>query len=160
MKVDRFFSDDLSKHLFETQDSLGRAFHFDLIAINIQRGRDHGIQSYTKAREFCGLSPIRTWEDLRQVMPADIWTVYRSFFRFVDDIDLFTASVAEIKEPNAMIGPTLKCLLGAQFRDLKFGDRFWYETTEQPIGFTPGYFIAQNLPFLYIFSIINGHFLS
>jgi hypothetical protein len=53
---------------------------------------------------------------------------------------LFSASVAEFKHPNALVGPTLACLLGIQFRDLKLGDRFWYETQDFPANFTPGKF--------------------
>jgi len=59
-------------------------------------------------------------------------------YRSVDDIDLFSALVAEHKQGNALIGPTLVCILGSQFRDLKFGDRFWYETKHFPASFTPG----------------------
>lgn len=55
-------------------------------------------------------------------------------------MELFSASVAEFKHPNALVGPTLACLLGIQFRDLKLGDRFWYETQEFPANFIPGKF--------------------
>ena len=36
----------------------------DLAATNINRGRDHGIQAYTKYREFCSLPPISTFDEL------------------------------------------------------------------------------------------------
>ncbi len=46
--------------------------------------------------------------------------------------------LSELKSDNALVGPTLSCVLGTQFRDLKFGDRFWYETNQRPAAFTPG----------------------
>jgi peroxidase len=137
MKVDRWFSDELSKHLFETSDDLGRPFHFDLVSINIQRGRDHGVPGYTTFREFCNLPPVRSWDDMTLFVQGDSVAMFRQTYKFVEDVDLFSAIVAEIKPDGTMIGPTLNCLLGLQFSDLKFGDRFWYETQEGPGAFTP-----------------------
>jgi peroxidase len=137
MKVDKHISDDLTKHLFETQDpTTGAPFHLDLVAINIQRGRDHGLPSYTKIRQFCGLPPVNSWQDMAQVVDPEAVEVYRRFYKFVDDVDLFTAMISEIKKPSDVVGPTIKCVVGLQFRDLKFGDRFWYETDQAPMAFT------------------------
>ena len=38
---------------------------------------------------------------------------------------------------GGLVGPTLACLIGRQFADLKAGDRFFYQTTG-PEGFTRG----------------------
>ena len=42
----------------------------DLAATNIERGRDHGLQSYTKYREFCGLPPITTFDGLSNTVKS------------------------------------------------------------------------------------------
>ncbi len=44
--VDRRFSIDITERLFR--------FANDLISINIQRGRDHGVPSYNEFRRMCG----------------------------------------------------------------------------------------------------------
>lgn len=50
---DRFLADSVRNELFETKPGNG----FDLAALDIQRGRDHGIPSYNEFRRFCGLKP-------------------------------------------------------------------------------------------------------
>merc|ERR1712013_490231 len=48
--ADSDFVGDIRNHLFETSPGSGG---LDLVAINIQRGRDHGLPGYNKYREIC-----------------------------------------------------------------------------------------------------------
>ena len=63
-----------------------------------------------------------------------------SFFfnRSVEDIDLFSAGLAEYPLPGAAVGPTFTCIIGIQMYNLKYGDRFWFEHKDQIASFTPG----------------------
>ena len=56
----------------------------------------------------------------------------------MDDVDVFVGLVSETHVADSLVGPTLACLLGSQFEDIKFGDRFFYETRAQEEGFTDG----------------------
>ena len=40
-------------------------FGLDLIALNIQRGRDHGIPGYVEYRRICQVGPSDSFNDLR-----------------------------------------------------------------------------------------------
>nr|CAD7194820.1 unnamed protein product [Timema douglasi] len=56
----------------------------------------------------------------------------------VDDVDMYTGMLSEFPVEGGVLGPTVSCLITDQFLRLKFGDRFWYETPQQPQAFTPG----------------------
>jgi hypothetical protein len=37
---------------------------FDLVSLNIMRGREWGMPTYTSYREYCGLGAATAWSDL------------------------------------------------------------------------------------------------
>lgn len=41
-------------------------------ALNIQRGRDHGLPSYNDWREVCSLKKIGSWQELVGVMDDSV----------------------------------------------------------------------------------------
>ncbi|XP_075973144.1 salivary peroxidase/catechol oxidase-like [Anticarsia gemmatalis] len=133
-KRDEFITEELTNHLFQTPQF---DFGMDLAAINIQRGRDHGVPPYTAWREPCGLSAIEEFEDLFRVMPSRAARKMMSLYRHVDDIDLFTAGMAERPVMGGLVGPTFACIIAQQFSSLRKGDRFWYENGGQDSALTP-----------------------
>lgn len=59
-------------------------YGLDLYAIDIQRGRDHGLAGYTAYRDYCGLSPVRSWDDLIPIVGEDHMNRLRSVYRVVE----------------------------------------------------------------------------
>lgn len=49
-------------------------FGFDLLSMDINRGRDLGIPTYTSMRVLCGLPQVNSFEDLRDVMDDEVST--------------------------------------------------------------------------------------
>lgn len=141
-KTSTHVTSQLTKHLF--QDPLANSSipcGLDLVSLNIQRGRDHGLPGYTAWREFCGLGKVQTFEELRGKLDDDALNEISKLYDHVDDIDLYTGALAEIKNSDGLIGPTFKCLIGDQFSRLQQGDRFWYETPGNLQSFTEGYIL-------------------
>jgi peroxidase len=60
------------------------------------------------------------------------------FKRHPDDIDFFIGGLAETPMKGSLIGPTFGCILANQFKDMKKGDRFYYENGPMASGFTIG----------------------
>lgn len=115
----------------------GFPFGLDLAAINIQRGRDHGIQPYVSWRIPCGLTPVREWADLNRIMGPASTHRLRKAYRSVEDIDLFVGGLAERPVVGGIVGPTFSCIIAQQFSNLRKGDRFWYENPGFESSFTP-----------------------
>ncbi|XP_076448271.1 myeloperoxidase-like [Babylonia areolata] len=132
--VDRFFSEEITGHLFESENTIvgGPSNGLDLIALNIQRGRDHGLPPYNAFRKFCGLPALKSFSDFDN---TKLGVLYQRLYRSVDDIDLFSGIMSEPRR-FGIVGETLACLLGNQFHALKFGDRFFFETSSPKEGFT------------------------
>ncbi|KAL4216725.1 hypothetical protein ACF0H5_024448 [Mactra antiquata] len=137
VKSDGLFSKGVRDLLFFDRASFASE---DLAAMNIQRGRDHGIPSYNRWRQFCQL-PVITQLEFDQLgtamgdfepMVAD---KYRRVYRHPDDIDLFSGGMMERLLRDSSVGPTFACILGDNFSRLKTGDRFYFENPFQLTGF-------------------------
>ena len=59
--LDSSMSQEVTNRLFQEP---GKDFGLDLAALNIQRGREHGIPSYNAWREWCGFPKIYRFSDL------------------------------------------------------------------------------------------------
>ena len=100
----------------------------DLPAINIQRGRDHGLPSYVKFREACGGGVVKSFDDLQDIISKEQRDrLNRAYRGTVQDIDLFAGGISEFPAPGSVLGPTFTCIITQQFKNVRFGDRFWYE---------------------------------
>jgi peroxidase len=124
MRVDSHFTVDLKDFLYHIRtDNFGR----DLPALNIQRGRDHGIPGYVHYLEYCYDVQVKEWSDLYRFIPCEVVDKLRTHYKHVQDLDLFVGGVSEFLLPSGAVGPTFGCLIGIQFYNFKFGDRFFYE---------------------------------
>ncbi|XP_057290906.1 thyroid peroxidase-like [Hydractinia symbiolongicarpus] len=123
-RVDTSFAFGLVRRLFVP---LGENRRADLTALNIQRGRDHGIQTYGAWRKVCNLPAVNTFADLGGVMPKGIADKFAEVYNNPNDIDIFAAGIAETRTNGKMLGPTFQCIQKIQFERFRDGDRFWYE---------------------------------
>ena len=125
---------ELTERLFEMAHTVA----LDLAALNIQRGRDHGLPGYNAWREYCNMSAAATFEELAtEIQRQDVRAKLREIYSHPNDIDLFVGLMIEEPLAGSRIGPLLACLLSVQFRRLRSGDRFWYEN--------PGVFKPEQL---------------
>ena len=125
-ELDTHVVDDVRSFLFGPPGAGG----LDLAALNIQRGRDHGLPSYAAARALLGLAPRTSFAAIGR--DAATAQGLASVYGTVDKVDLWIGALAEAPEDGAMVGETLRTLLADQFRRLRDGDRFWYEARFDP----------------------------
>lgn len=74
-KSDQYFTAELTDKLFENNSSssnaVKRTANLDLVSLNIQRGRDHGIPAYYEWRKYCKLPSVDTWEEMQSAVDPD-----------------------------------------------------------------------------------------
>jgi len=132
---DNNFAEEVIDRLFDDGE-----MGFDLVAINLQRGRDHGIPGYTNYRQICRVSgeqrKARRFSDLRSNISPDRIKLLRAAYADVADIDLFIGMVMEEPVKGAIVGETFLCLIGDTFARLKKGDRFFYDLRGQSGSFS------------------------
>ncbi|KAL5236598.1 hypothetical protein ACI65C_004008, partial [Semiaphis heraclei] len=124
-KVDMLFTKTLTNYLYTFHpDNL---FGMDIVSLDLQRNRDHGIPSYTKFRKLCGLKAIRTIRDLAKIMMEGASDRLLIQYRHWKNIELFMGALSEKHEEDSMVGPTMKCIIREQFTRTRVADRYFYD---------------------------------
>ncbi|GCC26274.1 hypothetical protein chiPu_0004689 [Chiloscyllium punctatum] len=119
--------DELRERLFELTSRLG----MDLGALNLQRSRDHGLPGYYEWRRFCGLPTPRGRGGLRRILQnRTLADEFISLYGTPENIDVWVGAISEPFVTGGRVGPLLACLVGQQFKNLRDGDRFWWENDE------------------------------
>jgi peroxidase len=114
-----------------TEDFFG---NFDLSTTNIQRGRDHGLQTYNNYRELCGLRKLGTFDQWTEVSDPAVRARIGELYNTPDEVDLYVGGIVEEPLARSLVGPTFACIISEQFTRLRDGDRFFYKA---PGIFTP-----------------------
>ncbi|XP_040171209.1 LOW QUALITY PROTEIN: chorion peroxidase [Anopheles arabiensis] len=138
-KYDQYFSTELTERLFEKADEHllhGQPCGLDLVSLNIQRGRDHGLPAYPRWRKHCHLTPADSWEELERIVDPESYRQMRRIYREPANVDVYSGALSEAPVRDGIVGPLLTCLIGDQFLRLKQGDSFWYERRRGPQRFT------------------------
>ena len=101
----------------------------DLVAINLQRGRELGIPGYTEVyNQLNPDAPIEDFDDLGEVFGEDLAASFAEVYDSVDQIDLWIGGLAEMPiNEDVLLGPTLGAIVSDQFARLRDYDRFFYE---------------------------------
>lgn len=104
----------------------------DLIALNLQRGRDHGLPDYNTVREDYGLPRVESFSEISSdpALAAALELVYGD----IDSIDPWLGLMAEDHLPGASVGETMAAIFRDQFGRLRDGDRFFYLNDEEMTG--------------------------
>ena len=119
-KADRFLVNEIRNHLMESKgfDRSG----VDLGALNIQRGRDHGIRGFVAYESYCskdilqrlaestspkdgGYVGITNFDDLKKRgFDEESVKKLEEVYKYVEDVDLFTGGLTEPTLPDALVG--------------------------------------------------------
>ena len=123
--IDRKLASDLLERLFERPNSPG----LNLAALNIQRGRDHGLPGYNSFRLACGLSNAPTFnQTIGEIKDRKTRQMLRTLYKNDPAIaDLWVAGLAEDPVNGGTMGPTFQCIIKKQMERVRDGDRFFYK---------------------------------
>jgi hypothetical protein len=134
--VDALLVDDIRNFLFPAGTG-----GLDLAAVNIQRGRDHGLPSYNEARRGLGLGGYTSFDQITS--DAEIAQRFRDIYGTTDGqdnidlVDLWIGGIAEDAYNGGMVGELFNVILSDQFQRLQDGDRFFYLADQDLLNLRP-----------------------
>jgi Ca2+-binding RTX toxin-like protein len=117
--ADTFVVDDVRSFLFGAPGAGG----LDLVSLNIQRGRDHGLPDYNDLREAVGLERVTSFDEITS--DATIAAKLEALYGNVDSIDAWVGGLAEDAVDGGVLGELFATVVIDQFTRLRDGDRLW-----------------------------------
>lgn len=121
--IDNVLVEDVRSFLFGPRGAGG----LDLAALNIQRGRDHGLPDYNALREAFGLARVTSFAQIT----SDVGLQQRLSDVYggnIDNIDPWVGGLAEDHVAGAAVGELLGTIIATQFTNLRDGDRLFYRS--------------------------------
>ncbi|MEO1090673.1 MAG: peroxidase family protein [Pseudomonadota bacterium] len=120
-ELDTMVVEDVRSFLFGEPGAGG----LDLAALNIQRGRDHGIPDYNALREALGLDRAATFADITS--DTALQQALEETYGDVDSIDAWVGGLAEDVYGDGMLGELFHTVVLDQFVRVRDGDSQWSE---------------------------------
>jgi Animal haem peroxidase/Secretion system C-terminal sorting domain/HYR domain/Lectin C-type domain len=131
-ETDLRVNDGLRNNLF------GPGQNSDLVAINIQRGRDHGLPNYNTVRQHYTGSPAFTFTDIAGSSRTSVSSsspgsgelvapLMQSLYGSVNTVDLWVGLYAEPRLSGKSVGKTVDAILRGQLERLRDGDFYYFE---------------------------------
>ena len=118
-EVDTMVVDELRHFLFGPPGAGG----LDLLSLDIQRGRDHGLPGYNSLRGTYGLAPVFMSDISSDI---DLVQTLTALYENSNSVDAWVGGMAEDHLSGASVGPLVHSVLVSQFERLRDGDRFFY----------------------------------
>lgn len=111
----------------------------DIIALDIQRERDHGCPTFVQIRRKCKLMPeINSFDDFGKIFNKTNVELLKSMYQSYEDVELYVGGMLEAFESvgNPLAGPTFGCIIGENYNNVMGGDIYFYSHPENPYPFT------------------------
>jgi hypothetical protein len=97
----------------------------DLMALDVQRGRDHGLPDYNTMRVAMGLPAVTSFTQITSNVQVQR-ELAAAYPGGVNTIDAFEGGLAEDHVAGSDVGPLFQAIMANQFQRLRDGDRFFY----------------------------------
>ena len=98
----------------------------DLAALNIQRGREHGLTDYNSARVALGLGAKANFGDISS--DSDVASALSTAYGGdIDTIDIWVGGLCEDHVEGSQLGELFHTIVVEQFTRLRDGDELWFE---------------------------------
>lgn len=69
----------VAKHYYRFQNSEQKDVGTDVLALDILRGRDHGMNGYAKYLEFCTNTKVQNWTDFQPYINQEVISSTRQY---------------------------------------------------------------------------------